>query len=367
MTRTVPVRVFFVATERGRKTLHALQRACNVKIDFFEIIIGASVLTRIRELGAMLRCLMGKNSPDVVLWDSFSVSPYLLGKVARRRGIYNFVRLRGDVWTEVRGKLQVPQTLGEYAKQRTILWIATRMIRECDLLLPVSQFLGDRAVSETGINPAKYRPLSTYIDTTWFAPDDAAEQAAVKTEHGINDKCVILTITNFNYWDKVEPLLHFAPVYRELVRIHPNLIWVIGGRGTYLTRFQTKLAANLDRETPLLQPGWLNAKSWIRACDLFLYFTGLDGLPNVAIEAGAAGKVVIANPHPAMREIIRDQETGFLIDSEDHSAVYTLTNRLLTSPALRQEIGTAARIHIQEQFSVQAVAARFCTILDEIT
>lgn len=361
-----PLRILFFATERGRKTLYALQQTPNVEIDFFEMVVGGSVLTRLRELVLVLRRLVGKNPPQIVLWDAFSIVPYLLSQLARRRGIYNFVRLRGDIWTEFRGISNADFPPSMRIKWRAFAWIATRMVRECDLLLPVSHFLGNRAIAATGIDIARYRPLSTYIDSAWFIPEGATEQAVARYENGVGDKRVILTITNFNFWKKVEPLLHFIPVYVELQKTHPNLLWVIGGSGKYLSRFQSRLETALGVDAPVLLPGRLNAASWIRACDLFVYFTGLDGLPNVVMEAGAAGKVVVANLHPSVCEIIRDQETGFLINLEDHPAVYALIDKLLNSPTLRQDIGKAAREHIQASYSAEAVAAKFQTILEDL-
>src|SRR5690606_1110912 len=145
-----------------------------------------------------------------------------------------------------------------------------------------------------------------------------------------------------------------------------TLLWVIGGSGKYLPRFQSKLETALGVDASVWLPGRLGTASWMQTCGLFVYFPGLDGLPNVVMEAGAACKVVVANLHPSVCEIIRDQETGFLINPEDHPAVYALIDKLLTSPTMRQDIGKAAREHIQASYSAEAVAAKFQTILEDL-
>ena len=97
-------------------------------------------------------------------------------------------------------------------------------------------------------------------------------------------------------------------------------------------------------------------------------FCGIqDGLPNMVMEAGAMGKVVIANPHPALKKIIQDQQTGFFVAPEDQTAIYTLVDQVLASSTLRRQVGTAARELIRAHFSAEAVAKSFESSLSALS
>lgn len=75
----------------------------------------------------------------------------------------------------------------------------------------------------------------------------------------------------------------------------------------------------------------------------------------------AAGLPVVANPVGVQADLVRPGETGFLAATaaEWSEAVRTLAG----DPQLRRRMGQIARRRVEEQFSVQAGAARWQTIL----
>lgn len=356
--------LYVTATSRGRKTVYALDQAPDFEYRLIELALAGSKLGRMWEFAKVLRCLLDAEPPSIVVWDALGTYAFFLSFLANCRGIYNAARIRGDYWRETRDALTNTLPLGRRLRYQIDLLTWRAVIRRCDVILPVSDFLGERTRVEIGIASTRCQTLPTFVDEAWFRPVDPPEQETIKQHNGLDGKTLILSLTNFDYWRKVEPLLEFAPVYNQLVAAYPNLLWVVGGRGEYLDRFQCELQKALCHDAPVLMPGWLEARPWMRACDLFLHFTGLDSLANVLMEAGASGKVVVVNPYPGAQEIVVENRTGFLVAPEDHAAVYALVDKLLTSPALRRKIGVAARDHICATFSAEAIAARFRTIMD---
>lgn len=72
---------------------------------------------------------------------------------------------------------------------------------------------------------------------------------------------------------------------------------------------------------------------------------------QVALEAMASGRAVIASDVPCLREVLRDGETGFLVSARDVVARARRTRLLFHEERLRQRIGAAARQYVQRQFS----------------
>jgi glycosyltransferase involved in cell wall biosynthesis len=71
---------------------------------------------------------------------------------------------------------------------------------------------------------------------------------------------------------------------------------------------------------------------------------------QVALEAMAQGRAVIASEVPCLRELIQDGETGFLVRPGDVVALGRRTRSLFTDPALRARLGAAARQSVRQRF-----------------
>ncbi|PIQ26658.1 hypothetical protein COW36_01140 [bacterium (Candidatus Blackallbacteria) CG17_big_fil_post_rev_8_21_14_2_50_48_46] len=77
-----------------------------------------------------------------------------------------------------------------------------------------------------------------------------------------------------------------------------------------------------------------------------------------ALEAQAAGLPVITSARGALLETIQDQQTGFVLPGDPHSAAYRQsfiekTVALLRDPEARQKLSTAARARIQAEYTWQ--------------
>jgi glycosyltransferase involved in cell wall biosynthesis len=361
------ISVLYIAGIRGRKTVAALMHSPDYVVDYVEFSGREAPFKRMSIYGQVLGRLLGTERPYLVVWDVFGIYPVLLSWMAGQRGILNAVRLRGDLWTEIRQELATQPPFRRRLRMAVTRWAAAQMIRRSDLLLPVSPFLAERAMAEIGIEAGRCRAIPTVVDLDRFRALRPDEQLQAKSMLERANTQIILTITNFNYWPKVEPLLEFAEVFRLLRADRPDLLWVLGGDGKYRQRFQTELARRLDNPRQIEFVGWLKQpEKWLQACDLFLYYTGLDTLSNVVVEAAASGKVCVVNRHPAVAGIITDQMTGYLVDPAACEQVAGLIRSLLDSPASRRPVEEAAAAHIRQTYSAAAIAARFAEVIHDL-
>ncbi len=79
-----------------------------------------------------------------------------------------------------------------------------------------------------------------------------------------------------------------------------------------------------------------------------------EGLPNVVLEAMAAGAPVIGSRHAGIAEAIEHEHTGLLVPPGDAPALADALRRLIDQPDLRQRLGRAARTAAEERFSALA-------------
>jgi glycosyltransferase involved in cell wall biosynthesis len=91
-----------------------------------------------------------------------------------------------------------------------------------------------------------------------------------------------------------------------------------------------------------------------------------EGMPGVLIEAGLSGLPVVATDVPGVRSIILDDETGYVVGSDDLDGMVKATIGLLTEPGQRTAMGEAARIHCLGRFSMAAVGDRWMSLLQPL-
>lgn len=77
-----------------------------------------------------------------------------------------------------------------------------------------------------------------------------------------------------------------------------------------------------------------------------------EGFSNVIIEAGAAGRPVVATRVGGNPEAIVEGETGMLVPARDPAALADAIVSLLSDPARRARMGDAARRRVVELYSV---------------
>jgi glycosyltransferase involved in cell wall biosynthesis len=90
-----------------------------------------------------------------------------------------------------------------------------------------------------------------------------------------------------------------------------------------------------------------------------------QGGVNVALEAMAAGRPVVASRLPAMAEIVIDGETGFLIDPGDKMAMARKTRWLLSDPARSRRMGEAGRQRGEREFPAARLVDRFARVYEQ--
>lgn len=156
---------------------------------------------------------------------------------------------------------------------------------------------------------------------------------------------------------------------------HEGLVVTAVGRATYARRPEAfaRLAAALAgkarfmwvgdgelRETlsGVEVTGWLSpdeVSARLRRTDVFVHYSRWEGLPNAVLEAMVHGLPVVASAVPGNSDLVRDQETGFLVRGEDELREKVAS--LLADPALRSRFGAAAKAKAGG-FTLPKLAAR---------
>lgn len=98
-------------------------------------------------------------------------------------------------------------------------------------------------------------------------------------------------------------------------------------------------------------------------CDVFCLPTSGDCLPMVLSEAGAAGLATVSTRVAAIPEIVRDGETGFLINPGDAAALTEALRKLIVNPELRLEFGERAVTRVSHEYDAERNARRLLDLI----
>ncbi|HNR89236.1 MAG TPA: glycosyltransferase family 4 protein [Spirochaetota bacterium] len=110
--------------------------------------------------------------------------------------------------------------------------------------------------------------------------------------------------------------------------------------------------------------------AWYAASDIVFIPSLYDGMPNVLLEAMAAGRIVAGSRAGGMPDVIVDGENGFLFDIADADDAARVINMILDmDDASKRAIAESARRTVCERFTAEreiaAIESALCEFADE--
>jgi glycosyltransferase involved in cell wall biosynthesis len=195
------------------------------------------------------------------------------------------------------------------------------------------------------------------IDLARFSPKDSCSER-IRDGRNPADPVVILSVARLVEKKGIEILL------QALAHLPPKLQWrfVQVGGGPLEDSLQS-LAKQLGIHHRVEWRGALTQDRLLleyRNADLFALASRVardgdrDGLPNVLMEAQSQGLACVATRVSAIPELIRDGESGILVQDTDAPALARALESLIGNPARRRALGLAGQSAVAERFALDA-------------
>ncbi len=92
--------------------------------------------------------------------------------------------------------------------------------------------------------------------------------------------------------------------------------------------------------------------------NIFWIGSEYEGQSNAVMEAMSHGLPVVASDIAGNRDLVVDQETGYLFPVGDRATLARVTNQLLDDPARARALGQTGRARIAQHFSVAQMVQR---------
>lgn len=132
----------------------------------------------------------------------------------------------------------------------------------------------------------------------------------------------------------------------------PHVKYLFIGDGPYLERLQIDLSKEIDAGQVLLLGQRSDVLELLSACDLFLFASLHENLPNVLLEAVAVGLPIIATDVGGVAEIVVDNYNGKLIPPMNAEAICEALHLLIKDQELRTRYSKASLALAQSEYSM---------------
>jgi glycosyltransferase involved in cell wall biosynthesis len=160
---------------------------------------------------------------------------------------------------------------------------------------------------------------------------------------------------------------NFLKAAKIILKTHPEIKIFLGGSGNL-----EKLEVDLDifkEQDQLRRNGWIphdKLPQYLNNIRLLIIPSYTEGLPNMMLEAMACGTPVLATPVGAIPDVIRDGETGFIMEDNSPKCIAENVLRALRSTEL-ERIAENGRHFVEENFAFEKTVKQLRKILDDNT
>jgi glycosyltransferase involved in cell wall biosynthesis len=161
------------------------------------------------------------------------------------------------------------------------------------------------------------------------------------------------------------PLL-LVEAFGRLKGEFPNGMLAFLGDGPLRSEIRERAEA-LGVTRSVLVPGSVpGAARLMAAADVVALTSWTEGMPNVLMEASAAGVPVVATDVGGVREVVEDGRTGFVVSPGNVEALTDRLRVLFREGALRASMGLAGRAKMRANFSVGRMVNGFIGLYREV-
>ncbi len=204
---------------------------------------------------------------------------------------------------------------------------------------------------ERGVRENKIEVIHNGLDTARLAPDPEMNRAEILALLGLpQDKRLITIVANLRHSIKNIPM--FLRVARIVSDTVSDAAFVIAGEGELMEEMEA-LAESLNIGDKVYFLG----RCAMVAELLSVSYVGVlsstsEGFSNSILEYMAAGLPVVATRVGGAEEAIDDGETGFLVQSNDHTAMAARLVELLKNTLKAERLGAQGRQKVSAEFSL---------------
>ncbi|MFZ5918896.1 MAG: glycosyltransferase family 4 protein [Chloroflexota bacterium] len=304
---------------------------------------------------------------DLIFVNGYGLPPALVNVWLRKPMV---IKLVGDFAWEyaVRHRLIDPdETIDDFQQRshgRRVRWLRALQrwyISRAQVVIVPSRYLGG-LVEGWGVSSGRLRLIYNALDTSLYESLPGREAARQMLD--LSGR-VVLTVARLTPWKGVDALIALLPHLREQM---PDVELVVVGDGPERASLE-RLAFEKGVLTSVRFTGQISQQQvglYLRAADLFVLYSGYEGLPHVVLEAMLAGAPVIASAKGGIPEVVEDGVTGRLVPWGDEARLREALLAALSHPDEAAAWAERARVRVARDFGWARLVEETASLLEQL-
>jgi len=253
------------------------------------------------------------------------------------------------VWHPMNGKLRLYEGIDALA------------LRFANRVVAVSDEIREDLI-RANVPPPNIRVVYNGIDIGRFSQSNSVE--ALKSTLGVGLQEFVVTMVGRLSPEKGQRL--FLEAASRIASGKENVKFLIVGDGPMEEELRGE-ASRLNLDGRVIFTGFRTDIPAIYALsDLVVNMSSIEGLPLTVLEAMASGVPVVAARTGGIPTVIRDDETGLLIDSYDVGALTRAISSLIDNGPKRQQLAAAACELVTMNHSTERMCRAYREVYQEI-
>ena len=246
--------------------------------------------------------------------------------------------------------------------------VEAEIAQQADLLIASTNDESLDLVQSYGADPSRVFVVPPGVDLTMFQPIDRAE---ARRTIGYGSGRLLLYVGRLERLKGVEVAIRALALLRD--RAHDDVRLLILGEdsreGDESEKDRLKAVADeagvRDRVDFLGSVAHHELPFFYAAADVCVMPSYSESFGLVGLEAQACGRPVVGSGVTGLRSVVRDEVTGYLIESHDPAAYAERIGRLLDNPELAQQMGRRGRL-LAQRFSWNRTADRLLDLFEGV-
>lgn len=227
-----------------------------------------------------------------------------------------------------------------------------------DAVIPFSLAVKKYLVNEVRLDPLRVTdPVYIGIDTDRFRTQGPLEVDQARKALGIGSADLVVGFVGA--LSEQKGLIYLFQALDTLRSEFPQLRCLIVGEGPQEQDLKRYVREQGLENIVLFLGQRYDVDLLLHVMDVFVLPSLWEGLPQVVLEAMAAGRPVVATAVDGTPEIIQDGSTGLLVPPADPYALSSAVKRLLRDRRLRKKLGERGQDHVVRNFDMKIMITNF--------
>lgn len=224
---------------------------------------------------------------------------------------------------------------------------------QVDHYVAISQAIAEILI-EYGVPQQKVSVVKSAVDASIYEGLSRSQlQQEIRKKYKLEDDVVIIGNASALSPQKGYPTLIRAAA--ELRNLNLKFKIFIAGDGDERESLE-KLVQNLELCNHITFLGFLkNVPEFLSCLDILAIPSNNEGLGTVILDAILAGCCPVGSRVGGIPEIIKDNETGLLIEPGDYKKLAEQLSYLINNQRVRTQLVQNARRHVQNEFSLESM------------